>query len=720
MNTSVFSFHFRRGAVAAAACAVCLASLAQGANAQTTISFGAGAVSGDRADRALFGQYNGLGGDRSAVGLLGIDYSLRNQEASQWVDFSGSNLLGDTRELGLIWKDPGNWKLNANYGELVHYGPNIANTGMLGAGSSTPQLVSLPGGPGSGSDFEAQTKRTSVGLGLTKIFSPAWQFALDLKTEKKEGSRLFGTGMNCPSVIAPTCGANTGWALLMLPEPVDARTSQVEARVNYAMDQLRFSLGYYGSYYRNGNSTLNPSVPAGLNTNAGLIGILNQPLALAPDNQAHQFDLTGSFDLTPSTRTTFKFARAISTQNVDFAAAGLTGAPVGITNLGGDVATNSAKLSLTSRPTQQLSLLADWRYQSRQDNTPIAYYNSEGTAGYTNQSFPNRKTNGKLQANWQFNADYRGTLGADYEAIDRGVFTATSAIAGVSALRQQTQENSVHIDVRRRMSDNASGTVSLSSSRRDGSNWLKDNSGAGVTEVTDVNNPVLGLPSTAIFMPTLADRRRDKVKLFADWQPSEELTLQINAEGGRDQYSAPSAYGLRDSSMNLLSVDAAYALSDAWSINGYLSRGKQGLNQALPAGYLMAFTNTSVNASIGFTGKASAKFDVGGNLLRVTDRSVYAQGLDASADAYSAALLASTGGLPDIVYNQTALKLFGKYALDKSSSVRVDLIHQRNSVDDWTWGYNGVPFVYSDGSTVLQKPSQSVSFIGVTYVYQLP
>jgi hypothetical protein len=47
-------------------------------------------------------------------------------------------------------------------------------------------------------------------------------------------------------------------------------------------------------------------------------------------------------------------------------------------------------------------------------------------------------------------------------------------------------------------------------------------------------------------------------------------------------------------------------------------------------------------------------------------------------------------------------------------------VHQRNNVNDWTWSLNGVPYVYSDGSTVLQKANQSVNVIGVTYVYQLP
>lgn len=749
MTPSVFSFPFHRTVLALAVCAAFMPVQAQTkaeetkseepkteeASAEvirpdeTTVSVGLGGVDGSSADRALFGQYNGLRSGRDAVGLLGIDYSLRNPKTSTWVDLQGSDLLGDTRELRLVWKKPGDWKFSADYGELVRRDPNTVNTGLLGAGSTTPQVVRLPSGPGTGSDLELKTKRTGLGVGFTKSLNAAWQFEIDLKSENKEGSRLFGVGMNCPSPIAPGCagttGSNAGWALLMLPEPINANHSQIEARLSYAADKLRVSAGYYGSFYRNSNSTLNPSVPGSLNNplgsplvlSTGLQALLGQPVALPPDNQAHQLDLSGSYDFTNKTRGTFKLGYASATQNNDFAGAGLAGAPAGVANLGGKVITTLARVGLTSRPLPKLSLQADLRYEDKDDQTPIALYNTEGKQTYSNRHLPSQKVAGKLQANWQFSSDYRGTLGLDYESIDRGVFTASSAVSGISALRQKTDETGVRAELRRRMSENFSGAISVSSSQRDGSNWLRDNSGRGVTEVSD---PATGFFPTAIFMPSLANRQRDKVKLFADWQPTEELTLQFSAEGGKDKHHSPSSYGVRDTDMNQFSVDWAYALSYAWNFTGYVSQGVQTFDQSRPAGYVMAFENTSSAVGIGFTGKISSKLEVGGNLSYLDDKSVYAQTLDNFTGADSVALLAATSGLPDVVYRQTALKLFGKYALDKRSAVRVDLVHQRTSMNDWAWGYNGVPFTYSDGTTATQKPKQSVGFIGITYIYQLP
>lgn len=732
MIKSVIPFHHRPTVVALAVFAACAATAAYAESddaplVQGSANIGVGFVDGASADRAQFGQYNGLHNKRDLVGMLGMDYTLRDHDKSTWVDFQAENLLGDSRELNLVWKNPGEWRFTADYGELVRSEPYTINTGMIGLGSAVPQVVLLPGGPGTGTDFELKTKRTSMGVGFSKQISSAVQFDVNLKSENKEGSRLFGIGMNCPSGIATcgvTSGINTGWALLMLPEPINANHSQVEARIGYAQEKLRLSAGYYGSFYQNSRSTLNPDVPGGLNNplgsplalSAGLQDLLKQPVALAPDNQAHQVDVTGNYAFTDRTQGTFKVAYTTATQTDDFAGAGLSGAPTGTFNLGGKVNTTLARLGVTSRPIPKLSLLADWRYENKDDQTPVAAYNfANATTSYTNRNLSSRKNQGKMQASWQFDGDYRGTLGADYESISRGVFTATSSVNGISALRQETEETGLRAELRRRMTENFSGAITLSSHKRDGSNWLLSNSGAGVTAVADSTTFAPG----AIFMPSLADRQRDKVRLFADWQPTEKLALQFSAEEGKDKYTAPSVYGLRNTRMHQFGIDWAYALSFNWNFNGYVSTGTQAFNQSRFAGYVMAFENTSTNAGIGFTGKVSNQIRIGGNFSFSDDKSVYAQALDANARADRTALLAATGGLPDVRYRQTALKLFGKYELDKRSAVRVDLVHQQNRVNDWAWGYNDVPFVYSDGTTVMQQAKQNVGFIGVTYVYQL-
>ena len=695
---------------------------------EANASAGLGLVSGDRADRSLFNQYNGLRPGSHVFGIFDADYYRRDDTKGTAVDFQATDVLNGNRELGFRWKKQGDWKFSADYSELRRRDPAIPNTGLIGAGTTTPQVVALPGGPGTGSDLDLQTKRSGLGFAFSKVIGSAWQFDASLKSEKKEGSRLWGIGFTCPSAVAPGCGAgtgaNTGTGLLMLPEPIDSRHSQLEARVTFARDKLHLSAGYYGSFYRNENGSLNPSVPGSLFNpvgtllplSTGLQPILSQPVALAPDNQAHQLDLTGSYTFTPTTLLNFKLAYTQATQHDNFAAAGLTNAPPGVSDLGGKVATTLAQVGITARPMPKLSLSGNVRYEERDDQTPLALYNAEDTFRFTNHREPYKNLRAKAQAGYQFNSDYRGTLGVDYQQIDRGLLDPTSSVSGITALRQKTNETGLRAELRRRMSEDVSGAVSLEHSKRDGSNWLKDNSGLGVTEITDPN--AVGTDfSRGIFMPTLADRKRDKVKLNADWQANERLALQGYVEAGKDRFSSPSSYGLHDSSMNNIGVDWTFAVNDKWNLNGYLSHGRQELNQSRPDAAILDFDNKATSLGLGFTGKPMAKLDVGGSLSFLQDRSVFAQALDTTAPLESAALLAATGGLPDIVFRQTTLKLFGKYTLDKQSAVRLEIGHQRSSWSDWAWNFNGTPFVYSDGTIINRKQVQKVSFLAVRYTY---
>ncbi|MCU0765674.1 MAG: MtrB/PioB family decaheme-associated outer membrane protein, partial [Burkholderiaceae bacterium] len=508
-------------------------------SAQASVSAGGAWVSGNSADRAFFGQYNGMR-EQSVYGLLDVDYRRADAADGTSLGLVGTNLGLQTRELLLYWQKQGDWRVAADYGELIRREPYTVNTGLVGAGSTTPQVVHLTGGTGSGSDFDPKTKRRGVGLGFAKWLGPALEFTADLKSENKDGSRIFGIGMTCPSTVAVRCGptttANAGSAVLLLPEPIDANHSQAELRLNYAGDRLRLTGGYYGSFYSNSNNTLNPGIPGVLNNplgtplplSNGLQAILANPVALPPENRSQTLDLAGNYAFTPTTRANFKVAYSQARQDQDFAGSGLAGAPAGVASLDGEVNTTLAQVGLVSRPIARLTLLAEGRYEDRNDKTPIAAFNTEGTASWTNRDYSLQRIRGKLQATYQFAGAYLGTVGVDYDAIERADFTPSSAALGVSALRQDTDETTWRVELRRRMSESFSGEIRFSSSDRNGSNWLRPTSGGGVTEVTDPST----FPATAIFAPTLADRRRDQLKVQANWQPTDALMLVASAAGG--------------------------------------------------------------------------------------------------------------------------------------------------------------------------------------------
>jgi hypothetical protein len=244
------------------------------------------------------------------------------------------------------------------------------------------------------------------------------------------------------------------------------------------------------------------------------------------------------------------------------------------------------------------------------------------------------------------------------------------------------------------MTETINAGISYVQSKRDGSSWLS----------IGAANPVGTYPMT------MMDRKRDKVRLSADWMPTSKLSLQFMAEDGKDTYTGPSAQGLRDTGMNSYGVDAALTLSDSWKLTGYVNRGSQTLHVDHNTGYMAELKDVNTSLDVGLVGQPTSTLEVGGDMSYMKDNNRYQQ-----STATGAAF--SSGGLPDVSFTMTSLKLYGKYALDKNAHIRADLVHQSVRFDEWTWGYNSKPFTYSDNTTVTMQPNQSTNFLGASYIY---
>ncbi|HVB48858.1 MAG TPA: MtrB/PioB family decaheme-associated outer membrane protein [Burkholderiales bacterium] len=705
---------------------------------ESSVAVGAAVSRGDSSDRALFGQYNGLRKDDTNL-LLDFDYVKRDDKTGTWTIIRGRDLGLDTPELDFTLNRQGDWKFSADYEEIVKHDIRTINTGMTGAGTTTPK-VNLLGAPGTGQDVNLELKRQRLGLNVDKWITPSLQVQVSFKNEDKTGAVLWGRGFACTSSAAPGCaGASattTGWALLMLPQPVDSRTEQIEAKLNYSAGKLFLSGGYYGSFYTDNNGTLTPNVPGTLDNalgvahplSAGLQGILSLPMALWPDNQAHQFYVDGTYAIAPKVRSTFNLSYQHATQDQSFSAMGLTGAPPGVSSLGAVMDTTLAQFGLTANPLQKLSLLANLRYEDRADKTPLEYYNIEGssiTGAWTNDQYSYRKVAGKLEGTYQFPANFRGTLGVDYQSIDRDLPVDTTQVAGLSALREKTEETSYRAELRHTFSDTFAGSIGLVHSSRTGSDWYSlCTSGActagGIGYGTIVSASQLAAAMTSGAFPTyLLDRTRDKGRLTAEWTPSDRASLQLVIENGRDHYDAPTYTGMQSAGATLYSLDVTYALTLEWKLTGYVSRSDQSMQVNMPtlSSYQMAMRDLNDTIGIGLTGKVSERLDVGANLAYINDKNIYGQAMGPTASAANVAFLASSGGLPDVTFRETRINLYGKYALNKNAAVRVDLVQQIDKDNEWTWGYAGVPFTYSDNTTVSLNPNQRVTVLMARYIY---
>jgi MtrB/PioB family decaheme-associated outer membrane protein len=679
---------------------------------ESFVSVGLGAVSGTSKDRAIYGQYNGRRLDGSYL-LLDIDVSKRDEALGLWTNFQGSNLGLDNQELSFSQNKQGDWKYTIEYSELVRRDPRTINTALLNSGTTSPTVVSLAT-PGTGQDLDLDIRRKAVSLSAEKWLTPSLLFEASVKNEKRDGSRLSGTGLACSNIIGNTfpCSSTTG-ALLMLPEPISSTTKQFEAKLDYSGDKYMVSGGYYGSFFTNANGSLNPVVSGNLYNPDGTVlnissapgstvaGYLQQPVALPPDNQAHQLFVSGNYAFTPTTRATFKYAYTHATQSDDFAGKGLPGAPAGVGNLGGVLDSTLLQMGVTARPMTKLTVLANFRYEDRADKTPLALYNG----AYTNNLNSAKKTNGKLEGSYQLPDNYRATLGLDYATVHRNLPVSTAPVydpnvTSLAGLREDTRELAYRAELRRSLSETINAALSYVKSNRDGGSWVN---------IGPVNTT--GNPSTGTYPMTMTDRTRDKVRVSVDWTPTALLSLQFMLEDGKDKYTSPTDKGLRETGMNSFGIDAALSMSENWKLTGYVNQGFQTQHIDHSVGYMAELENVNTTLGLGVVGRPSSKLEVGGELSYMDDINHYKQSM-----ATGAAIVG--GGLPDVTYRMTILKFFGKYALQKNADISVNLVQQMVQFDEWTWANNGIPFTYSDNSSVSMQQNQNVTFLGASYVYK--
>lgn len=646
---------------------------------ESTVSVGVGYISDDK---ERFGQYTGMRDER-AYGLLDLDVVKRDDSTGTWILLDGRNLGLENRELRFEHRRQGDWGYFIDFSQTPRYSQYTVNTGLSGIGTPN-QIVNGE----ALRDVELKTERTATTVGFDKVLPAAFDVQVRFRNEEKTGSRLFG---------------RTGFDFLA--EPIDSSTQQVEATLGYAGERLQLSGGYYGGWYNNHNNALYAT---------GGSGAAYSPIGLPPDNESHQLHLAGGYGITPTTRGTFKLAYARAKQNDNFIVPALPGN----TALDGRIDTTLAQLGIHSRPIPKLSLLANVRYEDRDDRTPVLLYSSLAGATSTFSGFYEprslKTTAGKVEAGYQLPAGFRAVGSVDHEIKERNIpywcgVSGCGALASVST-RAETGETNYRVQLRRALSETINGALSYARSNRGGTGYL----------TTVLNNGTTGMNLVAPLH--LVDRERDLWRLMADWTPIENLAFQFTAENARDDYSGRT-YGLRNGDMQNYSVDAAYAFSEAWKATAWVSHNDTQAQQTAceQATVATGCPNTAADpiwsanlrsignaAGVGLRSKPATWLEIGADLQHTRDHAEY------RTTPMPIGVVPAVTPPPDSQYRQTRLKLFARYEINKNTGARVDYAYERWEIDDWTW----TNWTYSDGTRVLQDPVQKVHFFGISGYYR--
>jgi len=651
---------------------------------QSELSLGGGFVF---EDNQRFGRYTGLR-DRGLYGILDFNLVKRDDANGTWLRFFGRNVGFDDRELRLDIERQGNWRFFVDFSQTPNFIPYTVTTRLLGIG--TPNQT-INGSPAFASYDDLKTRRDTWTVGAGTNLPAGFDLQVRYRNEKKEGSRPWGQGVF--------------GTINFLAEPIDYDTDQLEAILGYTGERLQLQGGYYGTSFKNSNLALNVT--------GGVAGL--SPMALPPGNESWQAFLGGGYNFTPTTRGNFKVSYAHQTQTEGF----IVSSPTGRANLGGDVDTTLAQLGVASRPMPKLTLNADLRYVDRKDKTPIAQYippptvAAPGTYDGTNEPRSLEQWFGKLEASYQLPMAFRVIGAIDYQQVERNVYAVRSV-----SIRDKTEETSYRAELRRSFAEQLTGALAYIYSQRDGSSFL-------FNQLYGTPPPTLTPGSNNIAPLHLADRDRDRLRFSLNWTPLDPLSVQFFADVAKDSYDTRSTgLGLHDGKFQNYSIDAAYAFSPDWQVSAWYSYNTTTAEQstcqaAAAAGGVCPATaanpiwqanlrNTSNAVGFGLRGKPSSRIEIGADLQ-----------YQEIVDKYEQSPLAPTTStvafaVPDINTKLTTIKLWGKYALEKNSGIRVDYIYDRFKTDDWTW----TTWVYSDGTTVSQDPRQTVNFLGVSYYYR--
>lgn len=645
--------------------------------------------------RPQFGIYDGMS-ENKAYGLFDADIARLDRDTGTWLTFKGSNLGLDSRNLRLDYLRQGTFGLYIDSARITRDDP-VAITSTLDVVRPNRQVVSTNALPLPARPFDLRLRRDITEVGMSQQLTDGLDLVVTFKNDEKEGSRHWSRG-------------NTGE---FLAEPIDSATRQLEATLNYTGEQLQLSGGYYGSWYRTAHTLVDSIRNGAAETTIGNHTFMSLPV----NNEAHQLFFNGGLAITPTTRATLKLAYTEATQDErlptsDVVVGGTSLANAAAPrNLDGKLVTSLIQLGITSRPLNNLSLMANLRRHDLDDETPASrvFFGASDAASTNVAPYSYRTDTGTFEATYRMPWQLSLTGGFDIKQQDRPIPVVGTAATNQRKVphRAEIEEETLRLQLRRAVSESINGSLTFSRTDRSGSNFsLTD------AAIQDLINPI-----------HIADRTRDKTRLSLDWMPIESLNVQLVVEDSQDDYgtSAARALGLQEGRGALYALDASYSINDDWRVTAWLSHdASEAVQRNSTLGVSTNIKKATLSdkgdtVGLGLRGKFGERVRVGGDLLWAENRSGF-------SESVPVALPANSTALPDVEAKVARLSLFGEVALDQNADIRIDLAHERWESNDWQWRFaNGADYVYgttTDGTTVVATPKQVTNFVGVRYIHK--
>ena len=617
-------------------------------------------------DAYRFGRYNGLTDEGPY--LLGDVDALAYMEDGRFWRARATNLGLDSRYLRLETGRRGQQQYFFEYDRLPNYESATARTPFLGTGTGA---LTLPAGFDINTNlnsfllpFDIETTRERIGLGARFVPRQHWRVDVAFRHESKDGKDRIG------SVIANGSGGGGGGGggggvgggnglvgnatAALLPEPIDYMTSLVDMTLQYAKGKRQFEIAYQLSKFDNSERALGWEDPFAPGTFASQ--------SLAPDNEFHQLSFTGSYTLPWRSQLTGYLSAGRMTQDQAYLPytvnPAVVTAPLPRTSFDGEVWLTTAQLALSSRPTSRLRLNARYRYDERDNDSPVDTYTYAVADSHLGTPAQNRPLSYQrdrfdLTANYRINSDMSVRGGYRYHAMSRDY---------AAAEREDTDENTLFAKWKLQAATNVGLSLHAEAGTRDGSNY----------------QPPVG-ENPALRKYHLADRDRTSVGASINYMPTERLDITASADYIRDDYDN-SVIGLTESTQPTWTVDVAWQprsdiTTTAWYTREDIESSQAGSEAGLAVpDWTADFEDTVDSAGIGarITGIRN-KWDVGTDLTY-------------TRSSGEVALVNLAGGVtpyPELKTALTSVKLWTEYRYRKDLSWKLGYRYERYTADNW-------------------------------------
>lgn len=659
-------------------------------------------------------------GGLNGSGLFGIgSFSLgdgRRYDADTAVRwrFSGDDLGLPTRRVDGEYGQQGLYRIEYGYQELRRWGAAGFQTPLLGAGSNNLTLPAnltarTAAGP-SALPALATTPLQSVAvgserrrerLGFLAELDQSWRLRASYHHDVKQGIKPTGAA-----------SGSAGGSSLTLPEPLHAVTERWEGSLEYAREGRHLALVYQGSAFHNDIKSLAFQNPFSN-------GSLDNRLGTPPDNQAHRLKLEGGLRWSPTGQIAGSLAAGRMTQDQNFLpySTSAASAALPVASLHGRVDTRAAHLRLAGRPLRDLGLTATYRYDERDNRTPVnAYtrtsYEVGGNSTASNLPYGRRLAKLALEADYALRSGSNLRLAAEDEAIRRTCGAAVEPCSEVG----RTQEDTLRAELRQRFSPTTSGRLAILQASRHGSQYTT------LTAAADV-------PGMRKYF--LADRERSGLGLSIRTAPEPALSLGGSLDINDDRYTR-SQYGLTRSRNVALNFDGSLAFSEDFSLHAfatfedYRSRLDGNYASAVAGGLAVERTDANWAATardhvdtLGAGIKRvllSGRLELEGDLVMSRARTAYDIAGGPCAGNTGACAGNAPSALPTVPTLTHELRLSCQYALDADSAIRVRYAYLRLTNADYALDGIGLATSTRVLGAGEQSPHYAGHNLGLSYI----